>query len=173
MTNTDESELTAVKERIRLTVWTHAGKLTGEIESDLRVGGWRVGEQDTYIAAQLRYIEQAGELPEFDPFDYKVNARAVLAANCANCQATIARLLISPSTPYNGVRELTRYAYWVPTQARDSKRRCKHDGMLPSPQSAEIAAEVSRALGAAQARRSQTDVPELAAGRVKLLPLSA
>ncbi|MEC3853465.1 hypothetical protein [Paenarthrobacter ureafaciens] len=168
----DKSLQTALAD-IREAVWARAGKLTREIDSDLTIGGWRVDEQSTYTAAQLRYIESTGDLPEFDAFDYKVNAHIVLAANCAKCQATVARLFVSPSTPYNGVRELTRYAYWVPTQARDSKRRCKHDGMLPSPQSAEIAAEVSRALGAAQARGSQTDGPELTAGRVKLLPLSA
>jgi hypothetical protein len=169
--NTDETaQLNEVNARIRKTALAIAAKLRREVDSDLTLGGWRVDEASTYIAAQVRFIEETGDLPAFDPFDYKFNARIVLTASCAECQATVARLFVSPSTPYNGFRELTRYAYWVPSQAYDVRRRCKHKGVLPSPQAGEIVAEVTRSLSAPGARGDHTDGPELGSGRVKLQP---
>lgn len=165
-----ETRLAQAQADMRETVWRIAAKLTQEIETDLTISGWRVDEQSTYIAAQVRYIEQTGELPKFDAFDYKVKARIVLTATCAQCQANVAQLFISDSTPYNGFSELARYAYWVPLSNYDKRYRCKHSGVLPNPESREIVAELTRALTVPNVRGAQGDVPELGDGRVKLQP---
>lgn len=170
MDNDDWAGVQAARAGQREAVRQLAAKLTQEIDTDLTIGGWRVDEQSTYMAAQLRYIEQTGNLPEFDAFDYKVKARIVLTATCAECHSTVARLFISPSTPYSGFRELTRYAYWVPYQAPHVMNRCKHTGILPTPETTDIFVEVARALSVPNVRGAHGDIPELGNGRVNLQP---
>ncbi|ALE07245.1 hypothetical protein AL755_20110 [Arthrobacter sp. ERGS1:01] len=150
--------------------------MTDQQTADLRRNGWEIDPEDTYEAAQLRYMDSTGQVPMsadgdmvayVDPMEYRFRADVVLTARCGACGEIASKLFLSKSTPAANHAAIARYAFWASPKVAV---KCKHHGVLPHPR--DLVRAISSGLQKGDGRKFGRDDGSQPKAILKVQPLS-